>query len=426
MENTINGLQKIKLTKTAVDNALVIDRRYHIYDTEIPGFSVKIEPSGSKVYVFDYRAGAGGRSAAKKRITIGKAGPLTPEQARTKAKELYAQIALGDDPGDKRQAERGKTFFKHVAERYLKEYITHHNKPSTVKGKKWNIYGTILPQFRHMNVEDITRKDIQEWHSKLHETPANANRALATLSHIMSICEDWGMREHNTNPCLGIKRYRENKRDRYLNEEELRRLINVLNQCEREGLEEKNMMIFFRMLIFTGARQGELLTAKWEYVNREEMALELPDSKTGKKKINLSAEALAEIDKLERVVGNPYLFPGYFKDVEEKLGRHHSPPNEMWHRILKRAEIKNFRKHDLRHAYASFAIMAGLTLEEIGQLLGHLTPQTTKRYSHLIDSHRKKIANTVGTKIAAIIQGKPDNVIPLEKKAGKRNSASKQ
>ncbi len=413
METTINGLQKCKLTKTAVDNAPVIDRRYHLYDTEIPGFSVKIEPSGSKIYVLDYRFGAGGRSAPKRRIKIGKHSPLTVEQARTKAKEYYAQVALGDDPSDERKAERGKNLFKNVAQRYLDEYIVHHNKPSTVKGKHWNVKGALFPHFRNMNIEDITRKDVQEWHGKLHETPGNANRALATLSHIMTVCEDWELRPTNSNPCLGIKRYRENKRDRYLNENELRRLIDTINQCEAEGLEEKSMMIFFRMLIFTGARQGELLTAKWEYVNRDDMALELPDSKTGKKKINLCAEAVAEIDKLERVVGNPYLFPGYFKDIEEKLGRHHSPPNQMWHRVIKRAGLKDFRKHDLRHAYASFAIMAGLTLEEIGQLLGHLTPQTTKRYSHLIDSHRKKIVTTVSTKITSILQ-EGSNVVEVD------------
>lgn len=182
------------------------------------------------------------------------------------------------------------------------------------------------------------------------------------------------------------------------------------------------MMIFFRLLIYTGARQGELLTAKWEYVNYDENTLDLPDSKTGKKKINLSPLAMSEIEKLEQVVGNPYLFPGYFVGVKEKLGRHHSPPNEMWHRVLKRAGLTNLRKHDLRHAFASFAIMAGLTLEEIGQLLGHLTPQTTKRYSHLVDSHRKKISDAVGTKIQAILDNDPEVVVNLDER---RNSVKK-
>lgn len=230
---------------------------------------------------------------------------------------------------------------------------------------------------------------------------------------MMGVCEDWGLRETNSNPCLGIKRYRENKRDRYLNESELRTLIETINAAEADGSEEKSMMIFFRLLIYTGARQGEILTAKWEYINYEENCLDLPDSKTGKKKINLSPLAMAELEKLERIVGNPYLFPGYFVNVDDKLGRHHSPPNEMWHRILDRAGIKNLRKHDLRHAFASFAIMAGLTLEEIGQLLGHLTPQTTKRYSHLVDSHRKQISDAVGTKINEILQKKDEVVVNL-------------
>ncbi len=274
----------------------------------------------------------------------------------------------------------------------------------------------IMPHFRNHAMEDITRKEVQEWHGKLHKSPITANRALACISHMMSVAEDWGIREPNSNPCLGIKRYKENKRDRYLNESELRKLIETINQCEADETEERSMMIFFRMLIYTGARQGELLTAKWDYINYEENTLDLPDSKTGKKKINLSPLAMSEIEKLERMVGNPYLFPGYFVGVKEKLGRHHSPPNEMWHRILKRAGLANLRKHDLRHAFASFALMAGLTLEEIGQLLGHLTPQTTKRYSHLVDSHRKRISDAVGTKINDILQKKDDTVVNLDER----------
>jgi len=405
--------QKSRITKTIVDNAQPATRRYHIHDAEIPGFALKVEPSGSKIYVLDYRANGGGRYAPKKRIKIGKHGVFTPDQARTRAKEYLAKIVMGQDPGADRDAERCKNLFKNVSERYMKEYITHHNKPSTVRGKKHVLHGAIMPHFKNIYVEDISRKDVQEWHGKLHKTPINANRSLACLSHIMKICEDWGLRQPNSNPCLGIKRYRENKRERYLNQTELRKLIDTINSAEADGSEERSMMIFFRMLIFTGARQGELLTAKWDYVNYEEGALLLPDSKTGKKKVNLCAEAIEEIDKLERIAGNPYLFPAYFVGVPKKLGRHHSPPNEMWHRILDKAGIKDLRKHDLRHAFASFAIMAGLTLEEIGQLLGHLTPQTTKRYSHLVDSHRKELSSAVGLQISSILKKTDDKVVSL-------------
>lgn len=418
METTTTN-QKSRLTKTIVDEAKPKAIRYHIQDSEIPGFSLKVEPSGSKIFVLDYRSGGGGRRAPKKRIKIGKYGVFTVEQARNKAKEYLASIVLGGDPAAIRDNARGKNLFQNVVARYLTEYVPHHNKPSTVKGKKHVLNGAVMPHFRNMYVEDITRKDIQEWHGKLHKTPINANRGLAFLSHMMTVCEDWEIRPQNSNPCLGIKRYRENKRERYLSESELRRLISTINQCEEDGSEERSMMIFFRLMIYTGARQGELLTAKWEYVNFEESRLDLPDSKTGKKKINLCPEAVEEIKKLERMVGNPYLFPAYFVGVPEKLGRHHSPPDEMWHRILKKAEIKDFRKHDLRHAFASFAIMAGLTLEEIGQLLGHLTPQTTKRYAHLVDSHRETLSKAVGSQISSIIQQPNPQVVNLSTRRGK-------
>lgn len=413
METENIKAQKSRLTKTIVDEAQPREIRYHIQDAEIPGFSLKVEPTGTKVFVLDYRSGGGGRRAPKRRIKIGKYGVFTVEQARNKAKEYLASIVLGADPASARDQQRGKNLFQNVVARYLAEYVPHHNKPSTVRGKKHVLNGAVMPHFRNMYIEDITRRDIQEWHGKLHKTPINANRGLAFISHLMTVCEDWEIRAPNSNPCLGIKRYRENKRERYLNESELRRLIATINKCEEDGSEERNMMILFRLLIYTGARQGELLTAKWDYVDLEANTLNLPDSKTGKKKINLCPEAVAEIKKLERLVGNPYLFPAYFVNAKDRLGQHRSPPNAIWHRVIDKAEIKDFRKHDLRHAFASFAIMAGLTLEEIGQLLGHLTPQTTKRYAHLVDSHRNELTKAVGTKISSILQTTNSEVVSL-------------
>jgi hypothetical protein len=96
----------VLLTKRVVDAAETRDDRYYVWDSLIPGFGMRVEKSGAKTFIVRYRAEGGGRTAAQRFVTVGRYGPLTPEQARKQAKTVLGGVAQGDDPADERRAKR--------------------------------------------------------------------------------------------------------------------------------------------------------------------------------------------------------------------------------------------------------------------------------------------------------------------------------
>jgi integrase len=168
-----------------------------------------------------------------------------------------------------------------------------------------------------------------------------------------------------------------------------------------------------RLLILTGARLREILHAKWEFVDAQRGIMFLPDSKTGRKPIYLSAAALAILKEMPRVSGNPYIIPGETR----RKGKAPAPRADLkrpWAAIAKAAGLENVRLHDLRHSFASMGAGASLGLPIIGKLLGHTQPATTARYSHLDADPMRRAADIIGNQIAAAMEGKSADVIPLK------------
>ena len=208
-------------------------------------------------------------------------------------------------------------------------------------------------------VVDVERKDVAELHNKHRAIPYQANRTLGVLSKMFNLAEIWGLRPDGSNPCRHVPKYREKKRERFLSQEELQRLGQVLSEAEAEGSETPFIIAAFRLLILTGCRLGEIQTLKWEYITPRHM--ELPDTKTGARRIPLPQAARDVLDALPRYAGNPYVVAGKLE------GRFATDFQHPWRRIRARA--------DLRHTYASM----------VGRLLGHSQLQTTMRYAHLAD-----------------------------------------
>ena len=204
-----------------------------------------------------------------------------------------------------------------------------------------------------------------------------ANKCLALLSKMFNMAERWGMRPDGTNPCRHVDKYRSQPRERFLSEQELARLAEVLAEVAGDGSETPFTVAAVRLLVFTGARLGEILSLRWEYVDFDNAMLFLPESKTGKKVIYLSAPALEVLTNIPRIESNPYAICG------EKDGAHLVNLQKPWTRIRKRAGLENVRIHDLRHSFASVAASGGLSLPMIGKLLGHTQAATTQRYAHL-------------------------------------------
>ena len=376
-----------KINKSLVNSLKPGNKDIKVRDNELSGFELKLTPAGKIVYRVDYRI-----KGKRRCVTIGKTG-ITPEQARTMAARTMQAVAAGEDPAETLlEAKRALTVAE-LAEKYLLEHASVKKKPRSAAEDKRMIDKLINPEIGNRKACDITRADIAELHHKYRETPCQANRALSLLCKMMNLAESWGIRPLYTNPCTHIEQFKEKKRQRYLDSEELSRLGKVLKEVEESGLEPKQALSAIRLLVFTGARMSEIVTAKWEYVKRNRGVLELPDSKTGFKQILLSEPAMEILNDLMVVEGNDYLIPGLKSDT------HFARLRDVWERIREKAGLSDVRLHDLRHTFASTGVSSGLALPIIGGLLGHKSPVMTQRYAHLHADPLHRAVKIIGKKI---------------------------
>ena len=394
-----------KLTKRVVEGALPTDKRYVIWDAQIPGFGVRVFPSGIKTFVFKYRVG-GGRTATRRQPVIGKFGMITVDQAREIAKDWAADVRKGEDPGGDRKEKRAAPRMSDLFERYISDHAKPHKKPSSVEDDERIIRTFVGPEFGKRKVVEVTRSDIDRFHKSLAETPYRANRVLAMLSKAFNLAEVWEWRPDGSNPCRHIKKFREDRRERFLSAEEFARLGAALSEAEsgemaynRPGRSSpyyvpKQAVTALKLLIFTGARRGEILSLKWDYVNFEESRLELPDSKTGAKFVYLPAPALKLLSELNRDPENPFVITG------AKPGTHLVNMKDPWAVIRESAELPDLRIHDLRHSFASIGAGGGMSLPVIGALLGHKETSTTARYAHLSDNPLRTAVEDIGNRIS--------------------------
>ena len=214
---------------------------------------------------------------------------------------------------------------------------------------------------------------------------------------MFNLAELWGLRPDGSNPCRHVKKFKEEKRERYLSADELARLGEVLRECEQEGLETQPTINLYRLLLLTGCRLSEIQTLKWDYVDFENAALHLPDSKSGSKTVHLGPPALKILIGIESIEGNPWVITGKLENT------HLQEPQRPWRRIRARAGLDDVRIHDLRHTFASIAVSGGHGLPMIGKLLGHTQVQTTARYAHLATDPVKRAAADVSASIEAAL-----------------------
>lgn len=383
-----------KLTKRTVDSLKPGTYPYIAFDTEVQRFGVRVMVSGKKSYVVQYRQG--GRT---RRMTLGPHGTLTVEQARTRAKVLLGDVADGGDPVEQKATYQRAPTVAEVCDRFLSEHVAHRCKPSTQREYARSVALFIKPRLGTRKVVDIQRGDIHRLHEELRNVPYQANRTLGVLSKLFNLAEVWNLRPDGSNPCRHVRKYPEVKRARFLSAEEYARLGVALDAAERDGTESASAIAAFRLLLLTGCRLGEIQTLKWEHVAGD--VLDLPDSKTGAKRVYLGAEAVELLARLPRVPGNPYVIVG---TVE---GRHLTDLQHPWRRVRDSARLPDVRLHDLRHSFASEAVRGGEGLPMIGKLLGHTQVQTTARYAHLADDPAKQAARRVSADIARAIRGEP-------------------
>lgn len=405
----------IKLTKRSVDAIHPTGHASITYDADLKGFGVRMGPSGSLSWFVEYRPGAGGRRVSKRRMVLG-SRELTPEQARTAAKEVLANVALGKDPATSRQRERDMSTFREFAQRYLSEEAALKLKPGTVKNYEICVRKHAAPTLGSIKLDAVSTADISRLHLRIGQAkPMTANRVVECISSIYRYAAICNVVPYGHNPTNGIRAFREHRRERFLSSAELAKLGEAIREGETVGIpyivdetkptskhapkpENRRTLIdqfaaaAVRLLLLTGARLREILDLKWDYVDLERGLLFLPDSKTGRKTIVLNAPAMGILAGLPRM--------SCFVIAGEQQNKPRVDLNRPWRAIVRRAGLQGLRIHDLRHTHASFGAGAGLGLPIIGKLLGHTQASTTQRYAHLDADPLRRASEQIASQIA--------------------------
>ena len=268
----------------------------------------------------------------------------------------------------------------------------------------------IVPTIGSLRLKSIGKRDIQSLHASLNSTPYRANRVLSLLSKMFGLAKDWGIMTEN--PARGVPRFQEDRRERWLSKEELGRFLDALNSYH-----DQNAANALRLLIFTGAREGEVLKADWTQFDLKRGVWTKPSHHTKQKKIEhvpLSSAAITLLQGMKSKTATGPLFPGTTGKARVTLRR-------PWLQACKAAGLAEaitlkgkrrtitryrptLRLHDLRHTYASHLVSRGTSLHIVGKLLGHTQPQTTARYAHVADEALRQATNSFGNIVHEAIQ----------------------
>ena len=363
----------VRLSESRIDTLRPRKSPYEVRDSELKGFGIRVLPSGARRFFVHSQ-----HESRRLWKTIGDAGSMDLEEARQRATELLAAVRRDEAP-----ALPEERLFEAVAEEVFKRYGRTW-KPGTLKVNRNYLRNTILPRFRGRNIADIDRQDVQHWFASLRATPVAADRSAPILSVIMRQAELYGYRPEGSNPCTGIRRYRRKGRERFLSEEELRRLGTVLDRHEARRPRE---VAFIQLLLLTGCRKTEIATLQWP--DYREGRLFLRDGKTGPRTVWLSSPARHVLAGLPRK--GKWVFPS-----PQRPGPASSAVFEkFWSRVREEAGLAGVRLHDCRHTYASIAIMQGESVTTTARLLGHNDPGTTLKYAHLCDRSVREAADAL-------------------------------
>lgn len=423
-------MTSVRLTKDIIDDLPSKEKDYVQWCGKLAGFGCRVRPTGVKSFIVQYRVG--GRNSPVRKVTIGTFGKLTVEQARKSAAGILANAELGEDVALTRSKKRSELNVSQLCDEYLKEGCTL-KKPSTIATDTGRIERHIKPLLGKKPISEVGRSDIERFmrdvangktaidvktgkHGRSIVTggKGTATRTVRLLGGIFSYAVSCGYL--SSNPRHGVKVYADGKGERFLSAAEYQKLGNTLIEAETIGLpwqlneggrakhrpsRQENLreqispyaVAAIRLLMLTGCRAGEIRKLRWTEVDFENGLLNLADTKTGAKKVLISAPALEVLANLPRL--GDYVIAG------AKLNAPRSDIKRPWQRIIAHAGLHDLRLHDLRHSYASVGAASGMGLGMVGKLLGHSSPTTTARYSHFADDPVRRASESISKTISA-------------------------
>jgi integrase len=414
------------LTKRFIDSLEVTQTREIYWDSALKGFGLLHLPSGVKTFVLDYR-NADGR---KRRVTVGRFGPLTVDEARSQARRLSGEVAKGGDPAAAIRARRQAPTVSELLDDYVAKHLMVENAPRTRATALTAVNRHIRPALGALKVASVTRQDVARFHRRMADTPRQANLTLAVLSKAFSLAEEWQWRPEGSNPCRRVPRFDEIERERFLSADELARLGRAIEEGETIGLpwrvnagakakhrpKEENRRTLInaralaavRLLLFTGARLSEILELKWDQVDFERGVLALPGRKGGTRRdhpvSSMALAILAELPhvKLKDAKESPWVLPAPL-DAAKPLSP--SVASTAWESLRAYAGLEDVHLHDLRHTAGTFVSQTGANAFLVRDFLRHKTLAMTNRYANRDEDPIRAVSESVGRRIAAGLSG---------------------
>ena len=378
--------RKMRLSDANVAKLRLEGDEYTVWDTRIPGMGVRVRPSGYRAFVYHHT-----REGSSTRHTLGPVTLTRVEEAHRKCLEL--QVRTGSKKTERAAVTSPPPRFKDfVAGEWWKTCYERY-KPSTRKGTDSALESQLLPTFGDLPLDRITPTDVNRWFD--HYSATSPGAANYTLNLFRQIINQAIAREFiRTNPARGIKRNPRTKLTRFLSREEIRRLHEALDRCVAERPSRRPGADIIRLLLLTGCRRSEILNLSWQEVAGD--VLELKDTKTGPRRVLLNTAARVIITRQPRTA-SPHVFPSPLDPSRPRSGQ-----VCLWGLVRKQAGIEDVRLHDLRHTYASQAVMRGVPLPMVARLLGHSQVQMTLRYAHTHDKEVEAAAERIGKVITGI------------------------
>jgi integrase len=368
-------------------------------DLNTKGLVLETRQSGGKTYYLRYTNARG----KQRMYRLGDATVLTLAQARKKCRTELNNIAMGQDPGsDKATLRSVPTFAQFIEEQYLPHVRSYK--------KSWEtdvslLKNHLLPRFSSRYMDEISRQDIVKMHGDRRASgaaPGSANRLLIMMRYIFNLALRWEVPGVKGNPTKNVPLMAEdNKKERYLSEEEARRLYEAVCKSENTMLQ-----YIVPMLILTGARKREVLDAKWEDFDFDRRLWRIPTTKLGKPRhVPLSDGVMSLLSGMERrgdwVFANP------------KTNKPFVSIFCAWNTAREKAGLSDVRVHDLRHSFASLLINSGRSLYEVQKLLGHTQIKTTQRYAHLAPETLLAASNAATKAVGSIMGVMPNRIVDV-------------
>ncbi|APG61990.1 hypothetical protein LPB140_03205 [Sphingorhabdus lutea] len=338
------------------------------YSEAIPGFILECRATGGKTYYQRYHD----QNGRQRQIKIAAYGEITFEQAKKRAQHLRSEAVLGGDPAGAKAEKKAIPLYSELAVQHLDHASTYQRSYDSTRRI---IENHVIPRWGNKRLDEIKQQDVAMWLSDKRKdglAPASVEKIRTMFSRSFALAMQWNLFDHN--PVKDIPRAKfNNARERYLTSEEAERLRLA---CECSSNPQLKHIV--GLLLLTGARKSELLNAEWRHIDLEQRSWKLPMTKNGRgRHVPLSQPAVDIIKQLPKFDGCPYLLPN------PQTLKPYVDIKKAWQEARKLAGLEDLHIHDLRHSAASFMINAGIDLYTVGKMIGHVSINSTTRYSHL-------------------------------------------